>query len=226
MALVADIEAMFHQVHVNKEDQDSLRILWKENVELDKMQTPDVYQMTAHIFGAKDSPSCAAYALQKTALDNKMTFSAECAQTVRKSFYVDDLLKSKKDDAEAISLARELIEMLKKGGFHLTNFISNSKTVLKALPKAVLAKLGLDLSLETLPTERALGIRWNIERDEFVYNTLQKKAPATKCGILQIVSSIFDPLGFLAPYNIKAKIFLQQLWRMKYNWDDEIDEVS
>ena len=96
--------------------------------------------MAAHIFGAKDSPSCAAYSLQKTALDNKRNFRAECVQTVLKSFYVDNLLKSVKDDAEAISLARELIEMLKKGGFHLTKFISNLKTVLKALPKAVLAK--------------------------------------------------------------------------------------
>lgn len=187
---------------------------------------PDVYQMTAHIFGAKDSPSCAAYALRKTALDNKETFSTECVKSVLQSFYVDDLLKSVKDETEAISLARELIEMLKKGGFLLTKFISNSRKVLEALPKAVLAKPELDPSLETLPTERVLGIRWNVGRDDVVFNTLQKEAPVTKRGILQVVSPIFDPLGFLAPYNIKAQILLQRLWRMQYGWDDEIVEES
>eukprot|EP00112_Aurelia_sp_Birch-Aquarium-sp1_P021941 Seg6027.2 transcript_id=Seg6027.2/GoldUCD/mRNA.D3Y31 product="hypothetical protein" protein_id=Seg6027.2/GoldUCD/D3Y31 len=54
----------------------------------------------------------------------------------------------------------------------------------------------------------------------------EKEAPVTKRGILQVVSPIFDPLGFLAPYNIKAQILLQRLWRMQYGWDDEIVEES
>ena len=35
-------------------------------------------------------------------------------------------------------------------------------------------------------------------------------------------SSIFDPLGFLAPFILIAKQILQDLCRIKLEWDDEI----
>ena len=222
VALVADIEAMFHQVFVKESDRDALRFLWRNDVQTE--EEPDVYQMQVHIFGAKDSPSCATYALRKTALDNKGKFSNECIQNTLRNFYVDDLLASVKTEQEAIILAQEMMEMMKCGGFNLTKFISNSKKVMKALPKSALAKPDLDLSLDSLPTERALGVRWNIEMDAFVFSTVKREVPATKRGILKLVSSIFDPLGFLAPFIVQAKMLLQELWRKKHGWDDEIDE--
>ena len=59
-ALMADIEGMFHQVRVPKEDSDALRFLWKEAPK--QPGAPDVYAMTVHIFGAADSPCCASTA--------------------------------------------------------------------------------------------------------------------------------------------------------------------
>ena len=68
IAIAADIEAMFHQVRVNQNDADSLRFLWKEDIMSD--DPPSTYQMLVHIFGSKDSPTCANYALKRTARDN------------------------------------------------------------------------------------------------------------------------------------------------------------
>ena len=196
VALVADIEAMFHQVFVKESDRDALRFLWRDDVHTE--EEPDVYQMQVHIFGAKGSPSCATYALRKIGLDNKGKFSNECIQNTLRNFYVDDLLASVKAEQEAIILAQEMIKKLMKcGGFNLTKFIGNSKKVMKALPRSALAKPDIDLSLDSLPTERALGVRWNIEKDTFIFSTVKKEVPATKRGILKLVSSIFDPLGFL-----------------------------
>ena len=65
-AVSADIEGMFLQVGVLPSDQPSLRFLWRE----DPTTNVVVYQYTRHIFGAKDSPTCANYALQRTARDN------------------------------------------------------------------------------------------------------------------------------------------------------------
>ena len=62
-AVSADIEGMFLQVGVADCDQPSLRFLWRE----DHTTNAVVYQYTRHIFGAKDSPTCANYALQLTA---------------------------------------------------------------------------------------------------------------------------------------------------------------
>ena len=54
IAIVADIEAMFHQVKVEPKDCNALRFLWwNENLD----QEPEDYQMLVHIFGATSSPS-------------------------------------------------------------------------------------------------------------------------------------------------------------------------
>ena len=44
----------------------------------------------------------------------------------------------------------------------------------------------------------------------------------TKRNILKTVPSTFDPVGFVAPFSITGKIFLQELWRLKVDWDDGI----
>ena len=67
---MADIEAMIHQVRVTPNDSDSLHFLWWPNSDLSA--EPEEYQMVVHIFGATSSPSCANFALRKTA-DNIAT---------------------------------------------------------------------------------------------------------------------------------------------------------
>ena len=62
------------------------------------------YQMTVHLFGATSLPSCANFALRKTANDNKQKFGIEAAKTLRKNFYVDDLLKSVDSIPHAVQL--------------------------------------------------------------------------------------------------------------------------
>ena len=51
-------------------------------------------QMNVHIFGAKDSPTCAIFALKQTARDNPHKFETLTLETALRAFYVDDLLKS------------------------------------------------------------------------------------------------------------------------------------
>ena len=43
-------------------------------------------------------------------------------------------------------------------------------------------------------------------------------------GLLSIVSSIYDPLGLVAPFVLPAKILLQELCRDNLSWDDPITE--
>ena len=76
IALVADIEGMFNQVKVPPEDSDALRFLWWEDSDLER---PSEFQMTSHIFGATDSPSCANFCLKRAAEDRKRRCSDEAA---------------------------------------------------------------------------------------------------------------------------------------------------
>ncbi|CAC5386644.1 unnamed protein product [Mytilus coruscus] len=50
--------------------------------------------------------------------------------------------------------------------------------------------------------DRALGVQWCVDSDEFRFNIDVKDKPATRRGILSITSSVFDPLGFLAPFTL------------------------
>ena len=83
-AFMADIEKMFFQVRVRKEDQSFLRFLWWPNGDLE--QKAEEYCMTVHLFGAVSSPACANYALWRTADDNGESYGTEVANTLRRNF--------------------------------------------------------------------------------------------------------------------------------------------
>ena len=219
IAVCADIEAMFHQVKVCEQDTHALRFLWNADDPLHG--APDIYKMLVHIFGAKDSACCVTFALRRTIVDFSEKFSELVKSCVLRNFYADDFLRSFETNSEALLVSKELKDLLQHGGFRLTKFISNSQEVLESLPETDISSNTIDLSFEGV-TERTLGVRWNTTADEFSFSSVTKDKPHTKRGILSTVSSIFDPLGFLSPFTIKAKLLLQQIWRSKLEWDEEI----
>lgn len=56
VALICDVEKMFHQFHVCKADRVFLRFLWWRNGDLNEQ--PQEYRMKVHLFGASSSPGC------------------------------------------------------------------------------------------------------------------------------------------------------------------------
>lgn len=225
IALMADIEGMFHQVRVARDDVDFLRFFWWLNGDINQGLTE--HRMTVHLFGAVSSPSCATFALLKTADDNRNDYPAEVINTVKNNFYVDDCLKSVDTEDQAMSLYRGLTEVCAKGGFKLTKWISNCRTLLSLIPEEERAKevKTLDLDRECLPMERALGAQWNVDHDTFTFSMAVKKRPTTRRGILSVVHSVYDPLGFLAPVILTGKRILQDLCKIKLGWDEDIPEV-
>ena len=221
VAFSADVEGMFHQTRVTLSDTDTLRFLWWPGSIEDG---PEDYKMLVHIFGAKSSTCCANKALNKTAQDNEDNYPQEVAQRFRRNFYVDDVLKSVPRTQQAVRLTSDLTKLLKEGGFRLTKFASNSREVLQSIPLDLRANPLLDLSLDQLPLERALGVYWDAQSDTFKFQAVQAEKPSTKRGVLSVVSSLFDPLGFLSTFVFSAKILLQDLWKDKIPWDQEIPE--
>jgi len=69
----------------------------------------------------------------------------------------------------------------------------------------------IDLNKTDLPVERTLGMQWNTESDEFIFEVEEKCKPDTRRGILSIVASIYDPMGFISPFMLEGKSILQEM---------------
>lgn len=69
---------------------------------------------------------------------------------------VDDLLASVNDPTVGIEVVERLRCILMKGGFRLTKWMSNDRSVLRSISESERAP-NLPSSLDTLPTERTLG---------------------------------------------------------------------
>ena len=222
VAIQGDIQAMFHQVQVPSRDRDLLRFLWWEKGNI--KESPRIYRMCVYLFGTLSSPSCANFALKQTAKDNENDFSPVTIDTVNHCFYVDDCLTSAPTAEEATNLLKELCELLAKGGFKLTKWTSNSRKVIESVPPCNRSKelMDLDLTSAALPKEHALGLQWNVEQDTLCFKVNVRSKPATRRGILSVVNSVFDPLGYGAPAILPMKVLLQELCKSKLDWDDPI----
>lgn len=78
--------------------------------------------------------------------------------------------------------------------------------VLRAFPAEDHAKeiKDLDLGAEPIPTQRSLGLSWEVATDTFTFQASTNQQPFTQRGALSTVNSLFDPLGFVAKHSRKV----------------------
>ena len=210
IGVLADIEGMFMQIAIRPEDQSALRFLWLED---DFVRQ---YQYTRLIFGANCSPCCAIFALRKCSFDNCDQFPHVHASVV-KDFYMDDFIKSFPTITDARQLTSDLRTVLARGGFRLTKFASNNSSAIDHLPETE--------KESPVETKRVLGQNWLLKDD--TYNAPPPKpvtTPSTLRQLFSLVSSIFDPIGLLAPFVNKLKIIIQSLWKRGQSWDQQIPD--
>ena len=146
--------------------------------------------MLVHLFGATSSPSCTSFCLKKTASDNQGEFDEKTIITVDQNFYVDDCLKSVPTTDKAVRLSGQMRELLSRGGFRLTKWISNERNVIATVPVTERAPSVVNLDLEDLPVERTLRVQWAMETDDFNFHIMDGGKAPTRRGILSAVSSI------------------------------------
>ena len=220
VAFSCDVEKMFYAFHVHPEDRDYLRFLWWRKGDVSVPLS--TYRMTAHLFGAISSPACASFGLRRIAKEF-VEYGEDVLDFISHDFYVDDGLRSVRNEEDAISLVRRTVELCSKRGVRLHKFVSNSDELMKSLPETECASKNhlLSLDLEEYPTERVLGILWNARRDVFQFKVNASRNPRTRRELLSVTSSIFDPLGWIAPFTLRARLILQQICREGLEWDDQ-----
>ena len=188
-----------------------------------------VFQYARHLFGEKNSPTCANYALRRTAVDNQDRYP-DAAYAVLNSFYMDDYLGSVKNPETALFLSHSLVELLKLGGFNLTKLISNAPNLfLKLNPPKTSANNSKETITAAINPETAshfLGTKWDHITDTLVVSrgvNRELKDSVTQRSVLSFVSSVFDPIGLVAPYTVRARLLLKDIWRLGgKQWDDPL----
>ena len=244
VALTADIEKAFLMIQMAEEDRDVLRFLWINDIRKEQAE-PLELRFARVVFGVSSSP----FLLNATIRHHLEHVDAEPAivEKLMRAFYVDDVVTGANDEDEAYSLYRISKNVLRKGGFNLRKFCSNSALLQMMIdrqenlePKSTPHTPELTEADETYASvtlgssndqhfgeRRVLGVRWDVSSDEFVMSLEDIKSAATdakptKRAIVSLVGKIYDPLGFLSPVVICFKIFLQELCKAQLSWDDPL----
>ena len=119
---------------------------------------------------------------------------------------MDNFFSSFHEISAPIKVCLDIINIILKEAFRLTKFVSNNRSILQILPTNNISPKLTEINLwVNLTIERPLGILWNAEKETFHIKYALKLALAIKQGILSLISSIFYPLGLIAPALIEPK---------------------
>ena len=203
-ALTADISKAFLQVSLRREDRDVHRFLWDVNGVERKMRFKRV------TFGVTSSP----FLLNATIKHHLSLFpQSRVIDELSCNLYVDDWLTGADSEEEVFEMFSEAQSVMAQAGMNLSKWNSNSKIVCDRVGN-------LGDSTHT----KILGVVWDPKMDRFSFEgvKLPLEVVPTKRVVLSFIARLFDPIGFLTPYVMLAKVLFQELWVLGLQWDEEL----
>lgn len=219
--LSADIKKMFRQIKMNSEDLKYQKIFWRFN-ETDPLKE---YVLTTVTFGMKSSPFLACNTMLKSAEIYKEKYPL-ASKATKDERYVDDFMSGADTIDQVVELYTQLKSMLAECNFDLGKYKTNCFHLLKIINDNLECN-DQPLQLSDDETTSILGLNWHPISDCFAFKIDEKWSDdkvITKRTISSAVAKIYDPSGYLAPVVIRAKAFLQELWKSKLSWDEQLSK--
>jgi hypothetical protein len=217
VAMAADLNEMYNQIRIPPDDQPCLQFLWRNSM-ADPVQT---FQFERMLFGDVSAPARAVYVLKCIARDGTREQPAG-ARVIRDDMYLDDLMTSCSSRQEAVTVQQEARLLVEGAGFKFKKWVSNVAEVLEGIPTEDRAAGFALSSKDSAGDSHVLGVVWKVEEDSFSYEQPDWTTGNTKRQILSQLTSLWDPMGFLSPFVVRAKILVQELWKLKTAWDERV----
>ncbi|UYV84382.1 hypothetical protein LAZ67_X001975 [Cordylochernes scorpioides] len=218
VALVADIEKMYRQIRLHPDDIKYQTILWRDRKDLELQE----YNLLTVTYGLACAPYLTIRTLHQIAHEVQVS-NPRISKIIREDFYVDVLLTGCPTVEDAKGLMQQLIAVLGSGGFVLRKWVSNENSIIEDLPLLLRGK-GEVMELNRKESGvNVLGIQWDPSYDTL--NISCKSGPAdikSKRQIVSAIARIYDPCGWLSPTTVVLKLLLQELWKLKIGWDEDI----
>lgn len=215
----ADVEKMYRQIKVQADHQKYQKILWR----FSKDEPIQDFALTTLTYGTNAASYTATRVLKQIADDTREDDSNNARKIIKRDFYMDDLMSGANTEKEAISNIRNLNKVLKSAGFTLRKWATNNPSLLQEVPED--CRLTSLLNLDNEGSIKMLGVWWNPSTDSFSYKiSIGAVIQRTKRVLLSKISKIFDPLGWLAPITVSAKLMMQEVWTTGVGWDEELPE--
>ena len=220
VALICDIAEMYLRVQLHHKDRSYHRFLWRG---MNTEQKPLEYEFNSLVFGINLSPFLAQFVSQHHATVHKQQYP-RAAEVILKSTYMDDSMDSVIDETEGVELYKKLSELWQKAGMQTHKWLSNSLKVLENIPPQYRAP-EVSLDGDEISAVKTLGVLWLATDDVFTFKSdvLEKFQPS-KRNFLKRIATLFDPLGMLSPFVIRAKMLMQEIWVRSLDWDDPLPE--
>lgn len=213
----ADIEKMYRQILIHNDDSAYQLIIWRNN----ESENYQYFRLKTVTYGTTSAPYLATKCLQYLATQNETKYPLGAA-VIKDDFYVDDCLSGANDITTAQEMQRQTTALLKEAGFKLRKWSSNNNRLLTDIPVED-QEVNLDLDQSSTQTIKTLGLIWLPKSDELCGRAnISSITKITKRTVSSDLARIFDPLGLFGPVTVKAKIFMQQLWELKVDWDEEL----
>ena len=222
VALIADVSRMYRAVALPESDRDMHRFVWRTSPN-DHLKD---YRMTRVTFGVSSSAFIANMCIKQNAIDHASQFP-QAAEAVHSSFYVDDGLTGADSVEQAIELHNQLQMLFDAGGFLLRKWNSSETAVLENIEPKLRDVQHTHTIIDSEAYTKTLGVEWYSNTDKFrlIVADLVHSEVFTKRELTSDIAKVYDPLGWIAPVTIKAKILLQRLWEEKIQWDDQVPEA-
>ena len=210
---IADIEKAFLQLGIQSGDRDVTRFLWFKDIATLEVSDSNVimFRFCRVPFGLICSPFLLAatikYHLQKE--------ESPLATHIQNNIYVDNVLIGVESVKEAYKAYQEAKIIFERASMNLREWNSNSTDFLNSITAAEC--VNGDIS-------KVFGLLWNRVDDTFCisgpdYTILNS---VTKREALHYIAKVFDPLGLLVPVTFYGKVFIQNLWNFKLQWDQSL----